>query len=358
MSYITYKYRIKDATSGKWLDRHATACNQVWNFCCNTQRQAELRRYGDRGHFWPSAFDLINLTAGSGKMLGLHSDTVSALCRRFEQNRDTQERSPQFRKSFGPRRSLGWVPITKRALKICGDEVVYLKRRFKLWRSRDISGEFKAGSFTQDARGRWYVSLVCKVEDGLARKDGCVGIDLGLRNLAITSDAEKISAPRLFRRYERKLGDAQRAGNKRRARAIHAKIANARRDYLHKESTRLADNYSFIAVGDVKAAQLARTRMAKSIMDAGWALFRDMLRYKAARRRAVYVDVDERYTSQMCSGCGVVPDSSPKGMGALGMRRWDCCECGASHDRDVNAAKNILRAGLECQPPAEEILAA
>nr|GGI00066.1 hypothetical protein GCM10011355_27480 [Aquisalinus luteolus] len=93
-------------------------------------------------------------------------------------------------------------------------------------------------------------------------------------------------------------------------------------------------------------------------MDAGWALFRDMLRYKAARRRAVYVDVDERYTSQMCSGCGVVPDSSPKGMGALGMRRWDCCECGASHDRDVNAAKNILRAGLECQPPAEEILAA
>jgi len=84
-------------------------------------------------------------------------------------------------------------------------------------------------------------------------------------------------------------------------------------------------------------------------------MFRNMLRYKLARRQAQYVDVNERYTSQTCSACGCIPASSPKGMGALGIRHWDCSECGASHNRDVNAARNILRVGLECQPPVEGI---
>jgi transposase len=105
----------------------------------------------------------------------------------------------------------------------------------------------------------------------------------------------------------------------------------------------------------VSAAKLAKTRMAKSVLDAGWTTFRNQLRYKASRHGARYIETDERWTSQTCSCCGVIPDSSPKGMGALGVRHWECSDCGATHDRDVNAALNILRVGRERPPPAVEI---
>jgi transposase len=89
--------------------------------------------------------------------------------------------------------------------------------------------------------------------------------------------------------------------------------------------------------------------MAKSVVDAGWAMFRYQLRYKASRHGAAYLDVDESFTTRTCSSCGSIPDSSPKGMSALGIRAWKCSECGANHDRDVNAAKNILAFALSAQ---------
>jgi putative transposase len=146
-----------------------------------------------------------------------------------------------------------------------------------------------------------------------------------------------------------RLAVAQRAGNKRRATAIHGHIANARKDFHHKLSTRLAREYAFIAVGNVNAKNLAKTRMAKSVLDAGWSTFRNMLRYKAA----TFAEVDERFTTQTCSQCGALPPERPKGIAGLGIREWDCSECGASHDRDVNAARNILRAARSAAGPVE-----
>ncbi|MBA2412688.1 MAG: IS200/IS605 family element transposase accessory protein TnpB, partial [Burkholderiaceae bacterium] len=142
------------------------------------------------------------------------------------------------------------------------------------------------------------------------------------------------------------LATAQRAGNKRRARAIHAKIKNARNDFLHKITTQLAKDYALIAVGDVNRKQLAKTRMAKSVLDAGWSTFRQQLAYKAVG----FVEVDEKFTTQTCSCCGSVSSNArPRGIAGLSKRDWECSDCGANHDRDVNAARNILARALSAQ---------
>lgn len=353
---LTYKFRIKDATAGKHLARLAWGSNQVWNFCVATQREAEKRWKAGAPAKWPSAFDLIKLCTGSAAELGLHSDTVQTICRQFAASRDLHKRCPRFRASGGPKRALGWVPFVSRAVKIDGACAIYLKRPFYFWKSRDIpEGGFKAGSFVQDARGRWYVCFQCEVSDVLATGNGEIGIDLGLKAVATCSDGTVVPALRHYRQYEAALAVAQRARNKHRVQAIHAKIANARRHHLHEWSSKIARENELIVVGNVSPSRLAKTKMAKSILDASWSMLRNQLRYKASRHGARYVEADERWTSQTCSRCGINPDSSPKGMRALGMRLWVCSGCGASHDRDVNAARNSLSVGAERRPLAGEI---
>lgn len=345
---LTYRFRIKDAAAGKHLDRLARSVNRVWNYCGEVQEAS--RRHNKR---WPSAFDLIKLTSGSSALLGLHSDTVQAVCRQFAASRDAARRRPRWR----GRKSLGWAPFAAaRAIKIEPGVVTHLKRRYRFWSSREVDPEaIHAGSFAADARGRWHLNLQVEVADRAPAGGGELGIDLGLTTLATCSDGRKIPALQHYRRHQRALAVAQRARNKHRVKAIAARIANQRRHHLHEQSTALARNNQLIVVGNVNAKALARTRMAKSVLDASWSAFRAMLRYKLAIRRGVYVEADERWTSQTCSSCGAIPASSPKGMGALGVRHWVCSGCGVSHDRDVNAALNILRVGLERQPLVAEI---
>jgi hypothetical protein len=124
-SVITFKFRIKDGTAGKRLVRYATACNQVWNYCVATQREAERRFKAGMNVCWPSAFDLIRLCSdGASVDLGVHSDAIRSVCRQFVASRDLHKRCPRFRASFGPRRSLGWVPFISRNVKVKG--VIYL----------------------------------------------------------------------------------------------------------------------------------------------------------------------------------------------------------------------------------------
>lgn len=352
---LTFKFRVKDATARRHLERHRRAVNLVWNYCCDTQRRAERRRKSGGAARWPTAFDLIKLCTGSAADLGLHSDTVQTICRQFAHSRDAARRCPRFRASGGPKRALGWVPFIPRAIKIDGAHVVYLKRKFHFWQSRDIGGEFKVGCFTQDARGRWYICLQCEVVDSLPTGKGEIGIDLGLKALATCSNGATIPALKHYRQYEAALAKAHRARNYRRARAINAKIANARRHHLHEWSTKLARENELIVVGNVSPAKLAKTKMAKSILDASWSMLRNQLRYKAGRHGARYVEAEERWTSATCSDCGAV--SGPKGIAGLRVRHWGCSVCGSTHQRDVNAALNILRVGRERPPPAVEIAA-
>ena len=170
-----------------------------------------------------------------------------------------------------------------------------------------------------------------------------VGIDLGLKDFAATSDSQVITLDRHYRRLESDLTNAQRARRKKRVRALHAKIRNSRKDQLHRLSTALVKEYSAIFIGNVNASALARIRLGKSVLNAGWSLFRTMLQYKGDHAGVWFDEVDERYSTQTCSCCNRRTD--PGGRKGLGIRKWACLECGTYHHRDINAAVNILAAG-------------
>jgi IS605 OrfB family transposase len=167
-----------------------------------------------------------------------------------------------------------------------------------------------------------------------------VGIDLGLKTLATLSTGTKVRNLRHVKKWARKLAAAQRAKQKRRVKVIHKKIANCRKDFLHKITTKLAARHALIVVGNVNSSKLAKTRIAKSVLDAGWSTFRSFLTYKCQDR---YVEVDERFTTVTCSQCGAL--SGPKGIAGLRIRLWVCSECGAHHSRDVNSARTIREVG-------------
>lgn len=342
---VTYKYRIKDSSARITLSQHAYAVNQVWNWCVGQQRDIQQRYYaGAKPRKWATAFSLAAQCKGVGKELGIHQQTVQSVCDRLVKSRDQHRRCPQFRSSFGAKRARGWIPFQPQSRQVDGNSIVYLGKRYRWFgdKRRPLPDAAKGGEFVEDALGRWYVCFQVEVT---ARANGRaeVGIDLGLKSLAALSDGRKIAPPHYYRLHEERLAVAQRAQNKQRVRRIHAKIANCRRDFLHKLSTELAGQNAIIAVGNVNARRLAKTRMAKSVLDAGWSTFRAMLKYKSAG----YIEVDEKFTTQACSDCGSI--GGPKGIAGLEIRNWVCSACGASHDRDVNSARNILNAALSAQ---------
>ena len=333
---LTYSFRIKDSTSCKELGRMARAVNFVWNYCNETSYEA-IRKDGK----WISKYDFNPLVKGAGKELGLHSQTVQAIAYEYVTRRvQFQKRKLRWR----GKKSLGWIPIGKDGIKVDGDTLTHNKRKFQFWKSREIEGPIKCGSISQDSRGRWYLNLQCDVEEKRQAGLSEVGLDLGQKTFATDSKGEKHDTGKWYRHYENKLGKSQLKKKKRQTKTIHAKIKNKRKDDLHKLSDKLTKENGLVVVGDVGKG-LVRTRMAKSVLDAGWSTFRTMLEYKAIRRHGVYVVVNERNTTRTCSSCRSIPESAPKGVKGLGIREWVCSECHAVHDRDVNAAINILRLG-------------
>jgi len=336
MQILTYKYRLKDRRAATALRGHAFQCNQIWNRCA-AQHRDTLNRYraGAPKRKWLSHFDIAKTFKGYGREIGLHQQTIGSICEQWVRNRSTR-----FRASYGPKRALGWIPFQKQSRQIKNNSIWYLGKQYRFFGSkrRPLPDNAKGGYFTEDALGRWYVCFHVEVERKPCVGNAEIGIDLGLKSFATLSNGEKIEAPQIYRRYEGRLAVAQRAHNRQRVRRLHAKIANCRRDFLHKTSTDLSARYALIAVGDVNAKQLAQTRMAKSVLDAGWSTFRSMLKYKSAG----YLEVDEKFTTQTCSQCGALPPERPKGIAGLGIRTWQCSACGTDHDRDVNSALNIL----------------
>ncbi|NAS27281.1 IS200/IS605 family element transposase accessory protein TnpB [Herbidospora sp. NEAU-GS84] len=208
---------------------------------------------------------------------------------------------------------------------------------------------------SRDAAGRWFVSILIEEKiSPLAPTGAMVGVDLGITTLATLSTGEKIANPRHERTDHRKLAKAQRAlarkaaGSANRAKArlvvarIKARITDRRRDHLHKVTTRLVHENQVIALEDLAIRNMVKNRsLARAISDAGWRELRSMLEYKAAWYGRHVLVVDRWFpSSKRCSVCGSLTTTM-----ALGVRNW-VCGCGAVHDRDVNAAINILAAGL------------
>jgi putative transposase len=220
--------------------------------------------------------------------------------------------------------------------------------------SRDLPAEPSSVTVIADASGRYFASFVVDAGDEPLPGAGAeVGIDLGLTHFAVLSDGRKVANPRFLRRAERKLRKAQQAlsrkakgsSNRDKARVkvarVHAQLTDTRRDWLHKESTRIIRENQAVYVEDLCVRGLARTRLAKSVHDAGWSAFVGMLEYKAARHGRTFGKVGRfEPTSQVCSACEMKDGPKPPSV-----REWTCGGCGAVHDRDINAARNIVTLG-------------
>lgn len=272
---------------------------------------------------------------------------------------------PAFKRKDGPQSA----EYTTSAFKWDGKAIKLAKMDAPLairW-SRTLPKAAKVTTVTvsKDAAGRYFVSLLC--DDTVAPKPeaaGKVGIDLGLTHFAILSTGEKIAAPNTFRKNEAKLAKLQRRlakkqkGSKNRAKArlkvsrLHARITDARRDFLHKLSTRLISENQVIAVETLAVSNMQKNRcLAKSISDASWSEFVRQLEYKAQWYGRTLVGIDRWYpSSKRCSDCGHTAPKMP-----LSVREWTCPECGSIHDRDVNAARNVLAAGLAAPVCGENV---
>ena len=260
---------------------------------------------------------------------------------------------PRFRSHKDNRQA---IRFTRNAFLITDGGRLRLQKigELKVSWSRRMPSDPSSVTIVKDAAGRYFASFVVQVEDQpWPEVHSEVGIDLGLSTFAVLSSGKTIASPRFLRQAERRLKKAQRAlsrkekGSNNRAKArvrvakAHAKVADTRRDWAHKHSTQIIRENQAVYVEDLCVKGLARTKMAKSVHDAGWGMFTRMLEEKATRYGRTFSKVNRWFPStQMCCECGAVSGKKP-----LSVREW-ACTCGTLHDRDLNAAKNILAAGL------------
>ena len=345
----TLRLRVKDKHA-RALSQMAGAVNLVWNYCNDLSMQV-LRRENR----FIGAHELQSyLNGASREGLTVGSAVFQQVAEEYVTRR-TQHRKAKlrWRVSRGTRRSLGWIPFKARSVRYANGQVFFQGRWLSLWDSFGLSAyDLRAGCFAENARGHGYLNVTVSVPTAVQPRvapsptDKALGIDLGLKTLAAFSDEsrENIEAPRFYRDLEPSLARAQRARKKNRTRAVHARIANRRKDFLHKCSTRLVKSgYAAIFVGNVNAPTLARSGHGKSVLDAGWSALRTMLRYKCDDAGVWFEEIDEAFSTRICSACN--NRTGPQGREGLGMRDWSCRICGAIHDRDRNSACNILAAG-------------
>ena len=342
---LTLRLKVKSEVYS-WLNAAAKEANQVWNWANATSIDAADRNRRANAKFL-SGFDLCNLSAGATEYFErIGADTIQRICTEYATKRRVAKRVRlRWRKSCGVRRSLGWVPFKAASVKRKGIGLRFCGKSLRVFEAERLDGvKFRDGCFAEDSLGDWWLCLpVATSQEKTSASCEAVGIDLGLKDIAVTSDGECLEAGRWTRGYAERLAQAQRRGHKRQAKRIHRKIKRCRADALHKFSRSIVERYQTIIVGDVSSLKLVKTRMAKSVLDSGWGMLKTQLAYKSEYAGRRFEVVEEKYTSRTCSSCGSL--SGPKGANGLRVRVWTCSECGDSHDRDVNAARNIVRLG-------------
>ena len=238
----------------------------------------------------------------------------------------------------------------------------------KVVEHRHHEGRILTATISKERSGEYYASVLCEIEqtESLPVTEKIVGIDLGLHDLIVCSDGEKVEAPKHFLKSEQRLAKRQRAFSRtqkgssghEKARLkvarCHQKIKNQRNDFLQKLSTKLIRENQVICLEDLSVKGMERNKkLAKSVTDASFSKFVSMLEYKAEWYGRKVVKIDRFYPStQLCNGCGY-KNESVKGLSGLKFREWICPICGEVHDRDLNAARNILKEGLKSIEPTE-----
>jgi putative transposase len=340
----TLRLKVR-SESYPWLNAAAIEVNQIWNYANEVSAKAAVPFSGPPK--WLSRYDLDKLSAGATDFFEhIGSDTIQRVNAEFATRRQQFKRVKlRWRVSRGAKRSLGWIPFKAVQLKQQGQWLRFCGKSIRVFERALLEGRaWKSGCFAQDSVGDWWLCLpvACEIKEGAAAKEA-VGLDLGLKDTVATSDGEKLEAGHFYRRIEQRIAQAQRRAHKRQAKRLHRRAARRRKEALHRFSRRIVDSYQAIFIGDVSTLKLARTRMAKSVLDAGWGMLKAQLQYKGQQAgRSVFI-VDERNTTRTWSSCRAL--TGPEGLDMLVVRTWVCSECGGIHDRDVNAAKNILFAG-------------
>ena len=324
----TLRFKVRRETYG-WLSAAAVEVNQVFNFCNESALLAGTRT--DLKRKWLTGFDLCNLTSGSARYFErIGADTIQRICVEYAQKRSAAKRRRlRWRVSRGARRCLGWIPFKAASLKRKGHALRFCGKTFRVFEAERLNEvKWGQGCFAQDAVGDWWLCLPVEqpVEQRPAPEES-VGIDLGLKDIAVTSDGERLEAGRFYRGPEGRIAQAQRRGHRRQAKRLHRKAARRRADALHKFSRRIVDQYEMIVVGDVSSQKLVKTRMAKSVLDSGWSMLKRMLQYKGEHAGRSVEIVSERNTTRACSFCGAL--LGPKGKDMLDVRHWDCSLCRA-----------------------------
>jgi len=306
----TLKLRIKDKHATQ-LNILAGSVNFVWNYV-NELSFKHLKR---TGQFF-SAYDLAAYTKGSGEYLNLHSQTLQAISEVYAKSRKQFKKAKlnwRTNNSKAKRRSLGWIPFKKTAIKHLATRqsgkkslksTIQLsltkgkKLTIDLWDSYNLSlYTINTCELVQDNRGHWYACITVKEFPKIKCGDGQVGIDLGCQDSAVSSNGDVLTT-KLTHQYAEKLAIAQRAKNRKRVKAIHAKIKNTRQDLIHKFTSKLVKANSLIVVGKIKSTSFTSSKLAKSVYDAGWFEIKRQLDYKCANAGCHYTEVNEAYSTQ------------------------------------------------------------
>jgi len=358
-----YRYRFYPSPEQETELLRTFGCvRKVWNLALDARTTAWYQRQERVTYVqssalltgWKRSADLAYLNDVSSVPL---QQALRHLQEAFAAFWDKRARYPRFKSRRKSRQS---AEYTRSAFRYRGGTLTLAKMTEPLdirW-SRPLpqGAEPSTVTVSRDAAGRWFASLL--VEEAIEQHldtGAAVGIDAGITSLVTLSTGEKIVNPRHERRDRARLAKAQRklsrkqkgSANREKAQRklarVHARIADRRHDFLHKLSTRLVRENQAVVIEDLSVRNMVRNHsLARAISDAAWGDLRSMLEYKCDWYGRELVVIDRWYpSSKTCSGCGHLTARMP-----LGVREWNCGNCGARHDRDVNAAKNILAAGL------------
>ena len=359
---LSYKFRLYPNSSQRQaLDRILEIHRQVYNAALKERRHA-WKRCGVSIRYAGQANQLKEIRSFDDDVAWCNYSSLQQTLRRLDKAFQAFFRRVKAGEKPGYPRFKGrnWFKsvcyVYSDGVKLKNERLYVQNVGFvRLFQHREIpeDGEIKMAVLKRDRVGNWYVILQVELPDPEfdMRAEPAVGIDMGLTHFATLSTGEMVENPRWFRESEQKLTLLQRKRARckwhsrryreltRQIRRLHERIANQRRDFQHKLSTRIVREYGFIAVEALNVKGLCRSHVSKSMGDAAWSQFLHMVEYKAAKAGTLLMPVDSNGTTQDCSGCGrPVPKT-------LSQRQHSCPHCGFTAPRDVNAALNILDRG-------------
>ena len=358
-----YRFRLEPSSLQEdGFRRYAGARRFVWNWALQQKRE----HYQATGTGLSEKELSARLTALKGESdtawlkemdSQLLQQVLADLKRAFTAFFEHRARYPRFKSK---KRDTARFRIPQRVTLTNGSLTVPKIGRVKVRQSQAVEGVTKSATFKRDACGHWVVSLVAEMEMPAVAlplptdEERVVGVDLGLKDAVVTSAGARVAAPRFYRAAQRQLRRAQRSqsrkvkGSKNRAKArlhvarVHQNVAAKRNDFCHKLTTRLVKEHDAVCIEDLNVKGLAKTKLAKSMLDASMGTIRRQLAYKGVWYRTHVVTVGRFYpSSKLCHECGYKHDGL-----TLADRVWACPSCGCVLDRDLNAGRNIKREGL------------